>query len=603
MGTMDDFSDEQKHYLQGFMSGALTARTAQGLPGLAPGGAKPAGSAPDAQAPAGLAGPEAAHFEAQARTLAAGKKLVAEEEAKRKHNPYDLWDLVTSYAAEGRVPKGIEVFLWKFQGMFYVAPAQDSFMCRLRMPNGVLNTFQFRGIARLARDFGGGYSHATTRANLQIREIGPKDTVNVLTGLYDLGLTAKGSGADNIRNVTGDATAGVSAQELIDTRPLARAMHHYILNHREMYGLPRKFNIAFDGGGPIATLEDTNDIGFTACRVPEGKSVPAGVYFRMGLGGITGHKDLAQDSGWLLRPEECVPAAAAVLKIYIAEGDRSSRQKARMKYVLDRWGHAKYLEEVEKLLAFKPLRLPLAECEPRPPVDRLAHIGVHPQKQTGRYYAGIALPLGRMNVEQMEGLADLADRFGSGTLRLTVWQNLLISDIAAEHLDAVRAGVAALGLALDVDPVRAGLVACTGNKGCRFAASDTKGHAAAIATHLDGRVVMDQPVNIHLTGCHHSCAQHYIGDVGLIGAKVERGEDEEVEGYHLFVGGGFGADGGIGRELYRSIAADDLPAVVERMLAAYLAHRAAPDETFQTFTRRHSEAELKALFGDAGAAG
>ena len=217
-------------------------------------------------------------------------------------------------------------------------------MCRLRIPGGQLSAWQLRGIADLADRFAGGYSHVTTRANLQLREIPPKHTPGLLMGLAELGLTSRGAGADNIRNVTGSPTAGVDPQELIDTQPLCREMHHYILNHRELYGLPRKFNIAFDGGGRVASLADTNDIGFDAVRVPEGRSVPAGVYFRLGLGGITGHRDFARDEGVLLAPGECVKVADAVLRVFIEHGDRTDRTKARMKYVIDRLGHEKYLE-------------------------------------------------------------------------------------------------------------------------------------------------------------------------------------------------------------------------------------------------------------------
>src|ERR1700722_12635258 len=136
---------------------------------------------------------------------------------------------------------------------------------------GRVATFQFRRVADVAEMYGGGFSDVTTRANLQIREIGAEDANNVLESLHEAGIVNRGSGADNIRNVTGGATAGIDPQELIDTRPLSREMHHYILNHREMYGLPRKFNIAFDGGGKISSVEDTNDIGFTAGRVAAGK--------------------------------------------------------------------------------------------------------------------------------------------------------------------------------------------------------------------------------------------------------------------------------------------------------------------------------------------
>ena len=421
-------------------------------------------------------------------------------------------------------------------------------MCRLRLPAGVMTTHQFRGVAAIAEGQGGGYTHVTTRVNLQIREIKAADTLTVLTSLQDLGITPRGSGADNIRNITASPTAGIDPSELIDTLPLARSMHHYILNHREMYGLPRKFNIGFDGGGTVAVLEETNDIGFTAVRVRGAEEVPDGVYFRMALGGITGHQDFAVDSGVLLRPEECVPAAAAVIRVFIENGDRTDRRKARLKYVLDRWGHAKYLEETQKHLP-TPFRLfPIERCEPRIPAVRGAHIGVHPQRQPGLFYVGVVLPVGRLSCDQMRALAATAERHGGGTIRLTVWQNLLISDVPEGRVEQVKAEVEAIGLGCKATEVRKGLVSCTGNFGCKFAAPDTKRHSLAIADYLDTRLELDVPINIHVTGCPNSCAQHYIGDIGLLGTEVEAGDDL-VEGYHIFLGGGYGPDRDNGREL------------------------------------------------------
>jgi ferredoxin-nitrite reductase len=157
--------------------------------------------------------------------------------------------------------------------LFYVAPAQDAFMCRLRMPGGVITSHQLRGVAAIADDLAGGYADITTRANLQLREISAPNAPEVLLRLAEIGLTSRGAGADNIRNVTGSPTAGIDPQELIDTRPDTRALHHFILYHRELYGLPRKFNIAFDGGGRVAVLEDTNDIALAAVQVADGFGV------------------------------------------------------------------------------------------------------------------------------------------------------------------------------------------------------------------------------------------------------------------------------------------------------------------------------------------
>jgi ferredoxin-nitrite reductase len=164
-----------------------------------------------------------------------------------------------------------------------------------------------------------------------------------------------------------------------------------------------------------------------------------------------------------------------------------------------------------------------------------------------------------------------------------------------EHVGVAEAAIQALGLTTQATSIRAGLVACTGNVGCRFAASDTKRHAEEIAQWCEARVAVDSPVNIHLTGCHHSCAQHYIGDIGLIACKVESDQGDAVEGYHVHVGGGFGPDATLAREVCRDVTAENAPRVVERLLKGYLSHRAAPDETFLAFARRHDVDTLKRL--------
>jgi ferredoxin-nitrite reductase len=569
-----DFTDEQKQYLDGFLRGIVARR---GGVAVTPADAIPMDTD--------------IHRAAQDRVIAAGKKLVPEEEAKRKAHPLDMWDELRDEAAAGRFPKGIDVFRHKFFGLFYVAPAQDSFMCRLRIPNGVLQPHQMTGLAALAERWGGGYADITTRANLQIREIKPQGIVEMLEGLQELGLTSRGAGADNIRNITGSPTAGIDAQELIDTRPLTRELHHYILNHRELYGLPRKFNIAFDGGGAVSVLADTNDICFAAVKVPAGAAMPEGVYFRMALGGITGHDDFARDTGILLRPEECLAAAVAVVRVFIAEGDRTDRKRARMKYVLDAWGIEKFMAAVEKEHGGPFTRLPLSACGPRQGSAKHGHIGVHAQRQEGFSYVGIAVPVGRLSTAQLKGLGELASRFTGATLRLTVWQNLILSDVPNERLQEAEAALDALGLSSKASAIRGALVACTGNTGCKFSATNTKGQALELADHLERHVALDRPVRIHITGCPHSCAQHKVGDIGLLGVKVG---EEMIEGYSILVGGGAGPEQTIGREIFPTVPMAEMPARVTALLRAYLARR-RPDESFHDFAARHSVAELKAL--------
>jgi ferredoxin-nitrite reductase len=588
-----EFEPEQKRYLEGFVAGMQIARAAKSVAGGA------SGAAPAAAEPVG---PDAAALKAQDATVARGGKLADQEKVKREQHPFDAYEKLKAQAAANEYPKPPDNFRWRYYGLFYVAPNQNSYMCRLRIPNGILNWFQFAGLADVAERMGGGYAHVTTRANIQIREIEAKNAVNVVEAIQDLGLNSRGSGADNIRNVTGTPTAGIDPQELIDTRPYAREWHFHILNDRSLTGLPRKFNVAFDGAGTIPVLEDTNDIGFQAVEVKDGFGLTPGVWFRLCLGGITGHFDFARDTGVLVKPQDACMVADAVVRVFIEHGNRTDRTKARMKYVLDAIGIEKYVALTEEKFGRKFDRAVPGAVADRPAFSRTAHIGVHAQKQAGLNWIGVMLPVGRMDVAQMRGLASIARDLGDGDIRLTVWQNLIISGVADDKVALACDRIGSLGLSTEATSLRAGLVACTGNAGCKFAASDTKKHAEDIAAWCEERVALDAPVNIHLTGCHHSCAQHAISEIGLIACKVQADEDADpVEGYHILIGGGFGPQAAIGRELYRDVMADEAPRTVERILKAYLAHR-APDESFLAFARRHEIDALKAMAAPEAAA-
>lgn len=574
-----EFTDEQKQYLLGFFR-AAAERTkpsaGQNLAGLI--------TADPASASLNHAGTEEETYFGTPVS-----DLCREEIWKHEENPLDIWDKLIAHANEDRAPAQDDLFRFKFHGLFYVAPAQDSFMLRLRIPGGVLTAHQMRGLAAMAMDWGSGRADITTRANLQIREFQPKNIVRVLNKLQSLGLTSRGSGADNIRNITASPISGIDPTELYDVAPLADALHYYILNSRDMYGLPRKFNVAFDNGGAISVVADTNDIGFMATRVAESRDVPAGVYFRVLLCGITGHKQFASDCGLLLHPEQTVAVAAAMIRVFSENGDRTDRKKARLKYLVDRWGVDRFVAETEKRLAFPLMRYPAENCDPRNEIDRAGHIGIHAQKQAGLHYLGVSVPVGRLPAAQMLALADIADKFGTGELRLTIWQNLLIPNIPEDRLDEATAAIRSAGLESSAGTVLRGTVACTGNCGCKYAATDTKSHAIQLATLLDARFKIDQPVNLHVTGCPHSCAQHYIGDIGLLGTKVNG-----AESYQVVIGGGSDQDRGLARELIASIPFSDLPPMLEKLFAAYIEWR-DPQESFLEFSRRHSIQDLKSL--------
>ncbi|MFD0895645.1 NirA family protein [Luteolibacter ambystomatis] len=580
--TSADFSEDQKAYLTGFFSGVLHRDKVPFLGQLADG---------RFTHEAGADVTENVHGTPL-------EDLCREERIKHEKHGLDSYDTILANAGSGEFPRDGDIFRYKFHGLFYVTPAEESIMLRCRVAGGALDGRQFRALANITRDLGNGFLDMTTRANVQVRGILPEGAPEVLMRLSEAGLTSQGAGADNIRNITASPTTGFDPGELIDVLPYARSLHHYILKNRDLYGLPRKFNVAYDSGGAVSVCADTNDIGFQAVRVGANElGVEPGIYFRMQLCGITGHKQFASDSGVLLTPAETLPVAAALIRMFIENGDRTNRNKARLKYLVDEWGIPKSLEETQKKLAFTLRKFPLELCEVPTPKVKHGHLGIHPQSD-GRFYIGILMPVGRITVGQAQALADIAEKYGNGDIRLTVWQNAIIPNLREEDLEAVKAAILACGLAWSATSVSGGLVACTGNKGCKYASADTKGHALKLGSYLEQTVALDQPVNIHLTGCPHSCAQHYIGDIGMIAVKVKTADGNSVEGYNIVLGGGTDDTRGIAREIWKGLPYDEIPPLLESLLKVYLATR-LDDETFNTFANRHAVEDLKALLGTA----
>ena len=539
--------------------------------------------------------------------------LIAEERIKRELHPLDAYEQILENAVNNRAPEKEDIFRFKWNGLFFLTPVKDAFMARLRIPGGAVTSHQLRELARAAQELTSGYVQITTRANFQMRLIQPKDCPEFLRRVQAAGLHTRGAGADNIRNLTMNPTAGVDPVELIDVQPFVQSLAQIIINDRSFYNLPRKFNIAYDGGGLIGSVEDTNDIGVKAVRigtpstgsarnendVKQAGSVlgapnspPSGVYFRIALGGATGHKAFANDLGVVVPPSEINKVIIAIVWLFIEKGCRSNRKKARLKHLLETMSLDDFRALVEKKLG-KPLqRAPYDAAQLRWASQELphSHVGDFPQKQRGLNYVGAACPAGQITPRQMTRLAELADLYGGGEIRLTVWQNFIIPNVPDAFVPVLKQALQKAGFPTKQSNVASGIVACTGNSYCKFAQSNTKGHALELIRHLEKKVELDQPVNIHITGCPNSCAQHYMGDIGCLGVKV-RGED----GYHVFVGGGFGKNQAVGRQVFSGVSVGELQATLENMLRVYLKKREGR-ETFQQFTMRHDLNALQVMF-------
>jgi len=516
----------------------------------------------------------------------ANDDFIFEERVKRELHPLDAYSQIVENAVNNTAPDKEDIFRFKWNGLFFLTPVKDAFMARLRIPGGVVTTFQLRELARVAQELTSGYVQITTRANFQMRLIQPKDAPEFLRRIQGVGLHTRGAGADNIRNLTANPTAGIDPVELINVMPFVHDLAQVIINDRAFYDLPRKFNIALDGGGLIGSVEDTNDIGVKA--VKHGQEI----LFRIALGGATGHKAFARDLGVVVPPPEINKVVTAILRVYIECGCRTDRKKARLKHLLEKMSLDEYLAAVEKKLGRQLRRAPYDPSQMRWASHELphSHVGDFPQKQCGLNYVGATSPVGQITPKQMLRLAELADSYGSGEIRLTVWQNFIVPNVPDAFVSTLKRALEKAGFAVKQSHIASGVIACTGNSFCKYAQSNTKGHALELTKYLEKRLELDQPVNIHVTGCPNSCAQHYMGDLGCLGTKV-RGED----GYHIFVGGGFGKNQAVGRQIFSGVSANELPLTLEKVLRMYLKNRQGR-ETFQQFTTRHEVGKLQEMF-------
>ena len=554
------FSDEQKEYLSGLFAGV--AVRGQKFSDVEP-------------------------------AVAAKEDLILEERIKRELHPLDAYEQLVENAIGNKAPDKEDIFRFKWHGLFFLMPVKDAFMSRLRIPGGVLKSHQLRELARIAQELTSGYVQVTTRANLQMRLIQPKDAPEFLQRIQAVGLHTRGAGADNIRNLTMNPTAGIDPVELIDVQPFVQQIAQIIINDRSFYDLPRKFNIAYDGGGLIGSVEDTNDIGVKAVKVGDE------VLFRIALGGATGHKSFARDLGVLVPPAEINKVVVAIVRVFIEKGCRTNRKKARLKHLLETMSMDEYLALVEKKLGKQLRRAPYNLAQMRWASQELAHshVGDFPQKQKGFSYVGATCPVGHITPKQMLRVAELAELYGNGEVRLTVWQNFIIPNVPDAFVPTLKKALDKAGLPTKQSNLASGVIACTGNSHCKFAQANTKGHALEVIKQLEKKLELDQPVNIHVTGCPNSCAQHYMGDIGCLGTKTKL-NGESLDAYHVFVGGGFARNQAVGRQVFSGVTAQELPSVIEKMLRTYLKHRSGKAETFQHFATRHEVGRLQELFAE-----
>jgi sulfite reductase (ferredoxin) len=464
-------------------------------------------------------------------------------------------------------------------------------MLRIRIPNGLLTSRQLATIADVAERYARGVADITVRQNIQLHWIRIEDLPAVIRALSDVGITTLGACGDVTRNVTGCPVAGVDADEIADASPLAQAATDMLNGSPDFYNLPRKFKISITGCRVWCSYPEINDVALTALRHPY-TGLP-GFSLRVG-GGLSTDPHLAPRLDAFIPWHQALAVVKGVAEIF-RDSDvlRQNREKARLKFLFLQhgWTAERFQAELERRLGEK-LEPGVPEIAPED-IYR-DHVGIHPQKQDGFAYVGIAVLRGRVQAAQLRALAALALRYGSGDLRTTGMQNLLVLNVPRTRAEELGREVEGLGLRLEGSPFWRGTIACTGSEFCKIALTETKGFARHLVDDLEARLPgFEQHLKIHVTGCPNSCGQHWIADIGLEGKKTKM-DGQMVDAYYFCVGGAVGAHQATARPVGYRTAATEVPAAIERLLRVYLAERREGDN-FRQFCAARSDEEIRTI--------
>jgi len=527
------------------------------------------------------------------------------ERLKQEKNPWEAFDEVRHFAAQGRasvLPEWASTY-FKWWGIYTQGDGAgvlggkggegvttEYFLMRIGIPNGILSSVQLRLIGALAQKYARNLADITVRQNIQIHWLTIENLPTIIDALQSVGLSPQGACGDVVRNVTGCPLAGVAQDEVIDASPLALEVSQLLTGNPEFYNLPRKFKISITGCPSWCTYPEINDLAFTPAR----RGNTLGFSLRVG-GGLSNEPHLAIRLDAFILPEQVTRVAYAATRIFRDQFElRQSRNQARMKYLFLKqgWTAARFLDELRTRLDFN--LLPAGEETPPSDVFR-DHIGIHAQHANGLYSVGASVLRGRLSGEQLVSAADLAERYGSGKIRLTVSQNLLFLDIPGDQTQQLVRELGAIGFHVEASNFWRGAVSCTGMEFCKLAITETKSFTRWLVEELDTRLPgFDQQLRLHVTGCPNGCGQHWIADIGLEGKKIKQ-DGKMVDAYFFCLGGAVGQNSAIARPVGYRCTADRVPDAIERLLRNYLANRQSNENLRQWFARQSDEQLCAAL--------
>jgi sulfite reductase beta subunit-like hemoprotein len=473
-------------------------------------------------------------------------------------------------------------------GLYHDKPKVGTFMLRVKIPNGVLTPAKLRTIGEVSNRYGRGDAELTTRQCIQLHWLELAALPDVFADLEASGITSAGGCGDTVRNITGCPVSGIAADELFDSTPVVDGATDTYYGNPEWANLPRKHKYSIASCPDRCNAPEINCISLVGVLNDgrEGYAVKVG-------GGLSSVPRIARDLGVFVPKEDAVEILGVTTSVWSEDLKyRMSRVKARMKFMVDDIGADGMLERVEAKLGRTLERFELSSIDVQPS----AHLGVHAQKQEGLSYIGVPVQLGLTSGDQLIAVADLAESFG-GDVRVTRQQNLIVTGVPNEQLDAVGAQLAELGLPLETNEIWANSIACTGEPHCNFSVGETKTRLQRLVEHLETTFGDDvAELRLHLDGCPHACAQHWVGDLGFQATTGKNDEGQRISAYDIFVRGSLGPTPQVGASLFRRVASEQLEAAVEGLVRGWLSSR-NENESFTAFQRRLSDDDLGILAG------
>ncbi|WP_155374480.1 nitrite/sulfite reductase [Catellatospora vulcania] len=465
----------------------------------------------------------------------------------------------------------------------------EYFMLRIRIDGGQLDLAQLRAIANVSAKYGRDTADITDRQNIQLHWVRVEDVPAIWREIEAVGLSTTEACGDTPRVVLGSPVAGISEHEVLDATPAIDEIVEKYIGDPALSNLPRKFKSVVSWLADVPY--EANDISFLGVVHPE-----HGPGFDLWVGGgLSTNPMLAQRLGAWVPLGEVAEVYAAVARLFRDYGYRRLRARARIKFLVADWGVAKFRQILEdEFLGRKLVDGPAPEL-PEHPID---HIGVHRQRD-GRFYIGAAAVAGRVSGTVLAQVADIAEAHGSGRVRLTPYQKLLVLDVAEDRVESLIAALDGIGLQARPSSWRRDTMACTGIEYCKLAIVETKATAARTIEHLErtiGRI--DGSISINVNGCPNACARTQVADIGLKGQLVPGPDGEMVEGFQVHLGGGLsmaqGQNPNFGRKLRGlKTTAAELPEYAERLARRYLDGRKDATEPFAEWVLRVDEEELR----------